>query len=86
VKKSTSEAMNKTIPIFSPFFVCWVCAPCVEVSRFTSRHQQADRMRAAMVERSIIFWLPLLIEIRAEAKRDIPPMELKIGQGLFSTK
>lgn len=39
-KNKISDAMNSTIPVFSPFVTSLKCSPCMSDSRVMSRHQQ----------------------------------------------
>lgn len=40
IKKNTSDVINKNIPVFSPFITKYGCIPCMEASRWISRHHE----------------------------------------------
>jgi len=85
-KKNTSDVINKTIPVFSPFITIKECTPCKEASRCTSRHQEYAIIVRNKVATKVNLFLILFIIIIIVNIIDRIPFEAKMGQGLCSTR
>jgi len=85
-KNSTSEAINKTIPVFNPFITMFEWFPCVVPSRWMSRHHEKAIPSTKINEINIIFMLTLFTKISPDSTNLNAPFEANKGQGLISTK
>lgn len=85
-KNNTSEAMNKTIPVFNPFITMLEWFPCVDPSRWISRHHENAIPRTNKKEININFMFTLFTKIRPERTSLRAPLDASKGQGLMSTK
>jgi len=74
------------MPVFSPFITKGECIPCKDASRCTSRHHEyAISIINVIVSIAALFVILFIIMIMANIIEKIP-FDVKIGQGLCSTK
>lgn len=85
-KKKTSDAINKIIPVFSPFITTFEWFPCVEDSRWTSRHHLYATIATSRNEITADFFVTVLTINNPDSTRARAPLEAKRGHGLISTK
>lgn len=85
-KNNTSEAINNTIPVFKPFITIEEWFPCLEASRWISRHQAKAMEIIIKSEIDIGFIVTLFISTKPESTRAKAPLEASNGQGLMSTR
>jgi hypothetical protein len=86
VKNSTSDAMNKIIPVFRPFITRSEWFPWEDDSRWTSRHHR-KATSTVIAKDSIMSDLLTLFMIIIPDKTTVNDLlEAKIGQGLTSTR
>jgi len=86
IKNSTSEAMNRIIPVFRPFITMGEWDPCVFLSRWISRHHVKAIIITMASDIRINVEFFLLISSNVDIISDIAYQEVIIGQGLCSTK
>lgn len=84
-KNRTSEAMNRTIPVFRPFVTSLKCSPCINDSRVTSRHQQYDEIMVIYSDKTAVILVSLLAHNSPDDTSDNALSEAINGHGLFST-
>ena len=85
-KNNTSEAINKIIPVFKPFITCIEWFPCVDPSKWMSRHHENATRRIIVNEIKDSFILILFIRTNPDKTIHKAPLEAKIGHGLMSTR
>lgn len=86
VKNSTSDAMNRIIPVFRPFITSSEWHPWDDDSRWMSRHHEnATKVRVTIDNRMNNF-LTLFIRMMPDRTIHRDPLEAIRGQGLISTR
>lgn len=85
-KKKISEAMNRIIPVFSPFITRSEWFPCVVPSRWISRHHMNPTKITMAKEKTDTKLFTLFTIIKPERTKHNAPFEAKRGQGLTSTR
>lgn len=85
-KNRTSEAINKTIPVFKPFITKSECLPWFAPSRCTSRHHENATILIRANENKVIFTEVLFIKTNPESIMHSAPFDASNGQGLKSTR
>lgn len=86
IKKNTSDEMNRTIPVLSPFITRIEWFPWSVDSRWMSRHQVYASRIMTVNEIRMIELIFLLIIIRPDVTKARIPLDANNGQGLISTK
>jgi len=85
-KNRTSEAMNRIMPVFSPFMTELECNPWVELSRWMSRHHTNATVSMNASAITITLGVSLFMISRPDSTKQIAPPEASSGHGLISTK
>jgi hypothetical protein len=85
-KKNTSDRMNNTIPVFSPFITTFEWCPCDVDSRWMSRHHINEINRTVVSAISKGVGLNRLIHANPPRIMHIPALDARIGHGLISTR
>lgn len=85
-KNRTSEAINKTMPVFNPFITKSEWLPWFVPSRCTSRHHEKAIVNIKASESRVTFIEILFIKTNPERTKHNAPFDASNGQGLTSTR
>lgn len=86
IKNRTSEIINRTMPIFSPFITTPGCIPCQDLSRCTSRHHENATINVIEKDtKNVSKDTEFINKINLNTK-DMETPAARIGQGLIFTK
>jgi len=85
-KNNTSEAIKRTIPVFSPLITTIEWLPWVVPSRWISRHHEKATISIIIKEINAIFIETLFIITKPDNTMQRAPLDANKGQGLTSTR